>query len=120
MLFLQHIYVDGEPIYKVVIKHLLTLQIPHVQPVSYYHKKITILLKNILELYSNDSIYPEDIKIAGFINVGKRRAIRRERQKDRKYNKYIWMGPPDRSDEFGLRNLYNMNYDPAFEPESWD
>ncbi|KAL0130276.1 hypothetical protein PUN28_002112 [Cardiocondyla obscurior] len=65
-------------------------------------------------------IYPEEIKIKGFINIKKRLTIRRERQKDRAYNKYMWMSPPNDCNDFGLRELFGLEYDAAFAPESWD
>ncbi|KAL0110675.1 hypothetical protein PUN28_013939 [Cardiocondyla obscurior] len=93
------IFVDGEPTYEVEIKNMLRLQIPHTQP---------------------SLIDPEEIKIKGFINIEKRLTIRRERQKDQAYNKYMWMSPPNDGNDFGLRELFGLEYDAAFAPESWD
>ncbi|KAL0103914.1 hypothetical protein PUN28_016929 [Cardiocondyla obscurior] len=62
----------------------------------------------------------EEIKIKGFINIEKRLTIQRERQKDQAYNKYMWRSPPNDGNDFGLRELFGLEYDAAFAPESWD
>ncbi|KAL0120498.1 hypothetical protein PUN28_008321 [Cardiocondyla obscurior] len=64
-------------------------------------------------------IDPHDIKIRGFINIQQILEQRRARQNDREYNNYVWMNEHI-GDDFGLRTLFNMEYDKFFEPESWD
>ncbi|KAL0099136.1 hypothetical protein PUN28_020004 [Cardiocondyla obscurior] len=92
------IYIDSEPYHEVQIKHVLKLKIPHVQP---------------------DWIDPEEISIKGFINI-KKNAIKNERHRNKEYNKYIWMGPHEGGDVFGLRRIFNMEEDIAFAPENWN
>ncbi|KAL0098912.1 hypothetical protein PUN28_020820 [Cardiocondyla obscurior] len=93
------IYIDSEPYHEVQIKHIMKIKIPRVQP---------------------DWIDPEEINIIGFINIKKKYARKNERRRDREYNRYIWMGPHEGGDVFGLRNLFNMEEDIAFAPKSWN
>ncbi|KAL0103759.1 hypothetical protein PUN28_017796 [Cardiocondyla obscurior] len=61
----------------------------------------------------------KEIHIKGYINIKKKYSIKNERYRDRQYNIYIWMGPHEGGDVFGLRRLFDMEEDIAFAPESW-
>ncbi|KAL0130357.1 hypothetical protein PUN28_002181 [Cardiocondyla obscurior] len=99
LILFQRIYVDSEPFDEVQIRHVLKIKIPHIHP---------------------EWIDPEEIYIKGFINIKKKKSIRNERHRDREYNIYIWMGPHEGGDVFGLRHMFNMEEDIAFAPESWN
>ncbi|KAL0107443.1 hypothetical protein PUN28_015781 [Cardiocondyla obscurior] len=68
----------------------------------------------------HDWIDPEEISIKGFVNIRKKNAIKNERHRNKEYNKYIWMGPHEGGDVFGLRRIFNMEEDIAFAPENWN
>ncbi|KAL0107448.1 hypothetical protein PUN28_015786 [Cardiocondyla obscurior] len=101
-----------------VVKHLSSCELIFI--IKSFCLKMDSVYNDCIENHIDDWIDPEEISIKGFINIKKKYARKNERRRDREYNRYIWMGPHEGGDVFGLCNLFNMEEDIAFAPESWN